>query len=320
MRIMPLSVFVLSIIGCHKLPVSGSEIVLVNGDGWGDPIKGAAEFYAANDVSPEVVEITKRWHEIGVNAWGNYGPLEFWIVGSSALAAKELEEKYAAVRAKKDPLMPAEVYGNRDFGFESYAEGGNAGLSYMRNKYENWCGYVITMSASSPSPEEEDYKPVVLHEYFHVYQNAHIYSRDEDERASRNLKNPWWAEGGAEYMAQLLYSRQKGVRDNYLREVMLWKLRSLGSLDSGQRIQDFTYDQPETIVAYDLGAWFIAFLISKTSEEAYRINFFKDLNEKGFRGSFLESFGAPPEDFLDEFHGVFLPSSLENKLEIIPSK
>jgi len=39
------------------------------------------------------------------------------------------------------------------------------------------------------------------------------------------------------------------------------KLRSIDNLKPGQGIQDIAYGQPETMVAYDLGAWFIAFLI-----------------------------------------------------------
>ena len=287
-------------------------------DNWGEIFENEAEFYSASDVSPEIINLTQKWYEIGTKAWGNYGPLEFWIVGNSVSAAKDLEKKYAVIRREKDSSVPLRAYENRTHGFEQYAKEGNAGLNLRRNEYEEWSGYIITMSAKSPSPAEEDYKPVVLHEYFHVYQAAHIYSRDEEERTSRALKNPWWTEGGAEYMAQLLYSRQEGVRPNYLKEIMSWKLKSIDNLKPGQGIQNIAYGGRETRVAYDLGAWFIAFLINKTSEEAYRIDFFKKLNEKGFEKSFEESFGAPLQSFLNEFHNVFLPSSIEDKLKILP--
>ena len=45
-------------------------------------------------------------------------------------------------------------------------------------------------------------------------------------------------EGGAEYMAQLLYSKQKGVRAGYLKEKMKRKLRSLKKLKAGESIKD----------------------------------------------------------------------------------
>ena len=86
------------------------------------------------------------------------------------------------------------------------------------------------MASKNPNPRENDYKVVVLHEYFHVYQHAHIFSKDDFERDSRNKKNPWWAEGGAEYMAQLLYSKQNGVNSSYLKSAMKSKLNSLSQL------------------------------------------------------------------------------------------
>ena len=136
------------------------------------------------------------------------------------------------------------------------------------------------MSAKFPGPEEEDYKPVVLHEYFHVYQHAHIHSRNEAQRENLNRKNPWWGEGGAEYMAQLLYSRQSGVRPGYLREVMRRKLNSLKNLGDGENIKDIPHG-PRGRIAYDLGTWFIAFIISKTSEETYRVKFFTRSQQQG---------------------------------------
>ena len=228
-----------------------------------------------------------------------------------------MDKKYCELRHQKDKTISIEHCLNRDHNFVSYAKGGNAGLNTRRNENEKWSGFIITMSAKFPSPQEEDYKPVVLHEYFHVYQHAHIYSKKNSERKSRNLENPWWSEGGAEYMAQLLYSKQKGVRPNYLREIMERKLRALKDLRDGESIKDIAYGE-RSHIAYDLGAWFIAFIINKTGEEAYRVNFFKDLNAKGFEGAFVKNFGASSNDLLDEFHKTFLKLSLEDKVKIIP--
>ena len=119
-------------------------------------------------------------------------------------------------------------------------------------------------------------------------------------------------------MAQLLYSRQKGVRAGYLKERMERKLRSIKDLREGESIKDIPYGKRARI-AYALGARFIAFIISKSSEEAYRVKFYKDLNSKGFEGSFVKHFGSSSKDLLDEFHNSFLKLSLEDKLKIIPS-
>lgn len=296
---------------------NGVNGVVAQADTWGKTTTKAAEFYAASDVPASQVELTKQWHQVASKAWGNFGPLEFWIVGRSEKAARELDRKYCAVRKQKDPGTLLHHCLNRSHNFTDYARDGNAGLNTRRNERDKWSGFIITMSGKNPGPREEDYKPVVLHEYFHVYQHAHIRSRKEQTRESLNQTNPWWSEGGAEYMAQLLYSRQKGVRVNYLKEVMQRKLHSSGSLREGETIRDIPYGGRARI-AYDLGAWFIAFLISKSSEEAYRVNFFKALETRGFEGAFLDSFGRSSKALLEEFHNHFLSLSRRSQLKIIP--
>ena len=292
-------------------------------DNWGQITDEKPRFYAASDVPESQIELTRKWYEIGSNAWGNYGPLEFWIVGKDEQAAADLDKKYCEIYNERDPSFRIRECLKRGHNLVSYAKEGNAGLNMRRSEHEQWSGFIITMSAKYPSPEEEDYKSVVLHEYFHVYQHAHIYTKDHSEREEKNQKNPWWAEGGAEYMALLLYSKQEGVRPGYLKERMENKLRSLRlnlsfkSLRKNENIRDIPYGS-RAMVAYDLGAWFIAFLINKTSEEAYRLDFFKSLDEKGFEGAFLESFGSSSKDMLEEFHNEFLLLETDEKMKIIP--
>lgn len=288
-------------------------------DRWGKIIPEKAEFHAASDVPQSQIRLTEKWYKVAAGAWGNYGPLEFWIVGKDEAAAEELDKKYCALRKRKDPTISLRHYRNREHNLVSYAKEGNAGLNTRRNEHGQWSGFIITMSAKFPGPGEEDYKPVVLHEYFHVYQHAHIHSRNEGKRESLNQKHPWWGEGGAEYMAQLLYSRQPGVRPGYLGEIMRRKLNSLKDLRDGENIRDIPYGQRGRI-AYDLGAWFIAFLVHKTSEEAYLKGFFEDLNARGFEESFRKNFGISSENLLKEFHNSFLKLNLQDKMRIIPGK
>ena len=299
------------LVGCWAIQIEFDR------ENWGETTSQKAEFYAASDVARSQIELTRQWYEIASKAWGNYGPLEFWIVGTNEAAATALDKRYCEIRKQKDLTVSLVHCLNRDHNFVSYAKGGNAGLNTRRNEHEKWSGFIITMSAKFPGPQEEDYKPVVLHEYFHVYQHAHIRSKNDFERQSRNLKNPWWTEGGAEYMAQLLYSKQNGVSSSYLKEMMERKLRSLKNLREGESIKDIPYGKRGRI-AYDLGAWFIAFIINKTSEEDYLVKFYRDLNSKGFEGSFIKNFGSSSKDLLDEFHYTFLKLSIEDKMKIIP--
>ena len=248
----------------------------INNDAWGQVTTQYPEFYASKDVPKYQIDLTKKWYEIASKAWGNYGPTEFWIVGNSQSEAIELTDQYCELRIKKGQNISKTDCIN-GHSFVDYSKYGGAGLSTFRNNWDNWSGFVIGIS-SKPPPEVDDYKVIILHEYFHVYQHAHIFSKDDFERDSRNKKNPWWAEGGAEYMAQLLYSKQKGVNSSYLKSAMKSKLNSLSQLGSNENIKNIPYDDEKTHIAYDIGAWFIAFLIHKTNEETYRVKFFKNLN------------------------------------------
>ena len=155
-----------------------------------------------------------------------------------------------------------------------------------------------------------------MHEYFHAYQQAHIDTYDYEERAELMVVNPWWSEGGAEYMAQLLYSKQDGVYSNYLRDRMTWKMQSKNDLFENELISDIPYG-PRGYIAYDLGAWAIAYLISIVGEDVYRLDFYQSLNEFDWEESFINNFNMTSSEFLLDFHG-FLELSIQEQLSILP--
>ena len=308
---------ILFLIGFSLTNCVGAGNLEIPSDPWGKLSPEKAQFFKAADVSEETVNLTRKWYEVAAKAWGNYGPTEFWLVGKSAAAAEELNRKYCEIRKEKDPQLRLKDCLRRGHSFADYVRDGGAGLNTRRGEHSEWSGFIITMSAKYPGPEEEDYKAVVLHEYFHIYQHAHIFSRKESERNSRNQVNPWWAEGGAEYMAQLLYSRQKDVRPEYLKEKMRRKLRSLKDLKNGESIDEIPYGK-RAMIAYDLGAWLIAYLIDRTSEEAYLKGFYADLNKEGFEGSFQKNFDMSSKKLLEDFHQKFLKLSPDEMLKILP--
>ena len=132
--------------------------------------------------------------------------------------------------------------------------------------------------------------------------------------------NPWFVEGGATYMAELLYSQQTDVSSNYLEEVMQWKMQNVNSfLALGIRIEDIQFSDgfPNTQYAYELGAWFTAFLIHHVGLETYLVNFHDDLNDLGFEQSFVVNFGESSQQFLDDFHS-FLSLPISEQIQILP--
>jgi hypothetical protein len=173
------------------------------------------------------------------------------------------------------------------------------------------------MAFKNPYPKDEDYKQIILHEYFHVYQHSHVFSKIRSERNKLMQTNSWWSEGGADYMSQLLFSKQPGVDSGFLNESMIWKMDSKSQLKTGEKINQIPYADRGNI-AYDLGSWFVAYLVNKTNEETFRVSFYKDLNDLGFEGSFTKHFGSSSTELLADFHDNFLNLSLEDQLKNIP--
>jgi hypothetical protein len=52
------------------------------------------KIFKTSDVSNETFNLTIEWYSIGAAEWGNYGPVEIYIIGEDVDAAKELEDFY----------------------------------------------------------------------------------------------------------------------------------------------------------------------------------------------------------------------------------
>ena len=289
---------------------------------WGQETNVLPEYYITSDINSNHLEQIKAYFNIARLAWGNFGPLEFWVIGTNVFEAAELDEFYCQLRLEKDPCLGNNFFQwciDREYNFVDYANYGGAGLGMRRENHWNCEGYSymeITLSSKYPFPNESDYDVVTMHEYFHAYQQAHIDTYDYDERAELMVINPWWSEGGAEYMAQLLYSQQPGVYSNYLRDRMTWKMQSKNDLLEGELISDIPYG-PRGYIAYDLGAWAIAYLISIVGLDTYRIDFYDDLNDYDWEESFSRNFNMSSADFLIDFH-EFLNLNISEQLGILP--
>ena len=139
--------------------------------------------YAAEDVSQATIDLTVEWVNKAIGHWGNYGPLEIWIVGTGKDETIALDKKWCEVRSKKDPAWNKEwdcangdPYESGDGWSPFYryiTDGGAAVSTYIRDGLDYYFNALI-MSSKYPGPEEEDYKPVVMHEYFHVYQHSNL--------------------------------------------------------------------------------------------------------------------------------------------------
>lgn len=282
---------------------------------WGSVTCAAPDAFKAADVSNETLNLTLEWYNIASAEWGNFGPVELFIVGEDVEAAKDLEDLFCQRHMALDDNWNEEWdCANENYQiFSHYTDEGGAAISTFKRTYIEYDFMMMIMSAKYPGPSEDDYKPVTLHEYFHIFQHSHISdectgdSRDSCERDSKmgGENTPWFAEGGAEFMAQSLYSEQDGVGENYLREVMQ---RKLEMSQEGYNAQNTSLDQltySSEVNAYDVGAWFIAYLIHHEGEDAFLNGFYGDLDGLGFDAAFEVNFNATKSEYLADFDAFF---------------
>ena len=292
--------------------------------------------YAAADVTQEHIDVTVEWVNKAIELWGNYGPLELWIIGSSPEAAIGLDEKWCEVRVEKDPSWNTQWdCANGD----PYGSGG--GWSPFYNCVTDGCSSVSTyikegqdyyfnallMSARYPGPEEEDYKKVVLHEYFHVYQHSLLSVPAIDtgdwRKSNRNVyfsnsevQVPFLMEGGAEYMALYWYAKLPGVNENFLKQAMERNALGLQDyLNDGRSLRVLGFN--EQLDVYAVNTWFVAYLIHNSSEETFRVDFWSQLETLGFEEAFRSNFGKSSDEMIEEFN-IWINQPVEVLLEIIP--
>ena len=305
---------------------------------WGK-VTSCFEVYAAPDVTQQHIDVSVEWFNKGIELWGNYGPAELWIVGKSNDGARALDDIWCDVRVEKDPTwntkwdcLNGDPYGSGD-GWSPFYRCPDEGCSSVSTYIRESLGYyfsAMTMSTKYPGPEEDDYKKVILHEYFHIYQAAQISQPEIDDgdgdwmTSNRNyietgdyVQRPWITEGGAEYMATYWYSKQSGVSEGYFEERMRWKAESLpGYLSDGRSMREVGYDNNSWNI-YDVGTWFVAYIINQTSEETFRVDFYSELEELGFEAAFEKHFGKSADAMIEEFN-AWASQPVDVLVEILP--
>lgn len=76
------------------------------------------------------------------------------------------------------------------------------------------------------------------------------------------------------------------------------------------KLNEFTYKNGRRL-AYDIGTWFVAFLIHNEGESTLKDGFYGDLDKYGFVKSFERNFGKSPSAYILEFN-TFLENNRNN--------
>jgi hypothetical protein len=304
--------------------------------------------FAASDVDQSSIDRTIEWFGVANNAWytedsfgwGQYDPVYLVLVGEDMQATIDLEQRYCDYLNEHHPdsaeyssCNPNYTDPSCQYGicmFTEYVTNGGAAIASSR---QNDGYHLMITAAKNPSPQEDDYKRVVLHESFHIYQLSQHTETDYDtvneiqgrRSGDHNEDVPWWMEGVAEYMAIMLYAKQDGVRADYAQQEFRYKI---GYYDENSgtpvideyfaletKLYNITYGE-DAWLAYSLGAWFVAYLINEHGEQAL-FDFYQELNARTFDDNFSTQFGKDHRQIVTDFE-TFLQQDPSQLISIIP--
>ena len=297
------------------------------------------KYFPTDDVSDNHIKQVKKWHKVASDYWFKndskafnfFSPSYIAIIGTDVELAKKANKNFCEF---DDHIENKCSWNNNDNVFEEYALNGSAAVTSIRARD----GYhLIVMSSSKPSPGEfHEYAYIIFHETFHTYQKSYIslsnidpssentdklngkYSGDNGEKVT------WWAEGTANYLAQLLYSRQPEAPENWLKEKMRhWLEREKVNglpvkeeyLNSNINLYNWEFGNKGYVGRY-VGDWFVAFLVNEFGEKSI-YNFYEKLPYSNFEDTFLKIYGKPYKEKIKEFNEFFKQDN-EDLLKIIP--
>ena len=308
---------------------------------WSEPTDCPPSFFYADDIEAKVRESLEQAFAAAIAEWGNYGPIEYWVVGRDVPSAERLATRYCQRRSNLDneSLEDCKKWGDQRSKWSEWAERaaeiertGQPFLAAGHNGGAQWGLHIFYSSyppgwAGIAGVSIEDDQTVLFHEYFHAIQVAHVLSLDDHDQ----LMGPvWWIEGGAEFMAQAACaklrssgslprdSRNLGLVRNLKKEMQSKLQRGLAALaerpDLG--IADVKYG-PDAQIAYDLGCWAVAYLCNKAGPHALLEEFYPNLDRMGWEGAFRQTFNMTSDEFHVEFD-QFLALPFEKQMEILP--
>ena len=312
---------------------------------WKQEINCPAEVFVAKDVKQSTKNNIEATLKAASDAWGNFGPIEYWVMGIDQAYSIELIKKYCQRRAENgnmnfDYCLKREK--NSGHGMLSYQKSGaealaskrpfgsaghNGGMDWGIHKFGSSLPFGFEGKLDMPAGEDQK---TVMHEYFHAVQHAHILELQRYKRDK--LWGPvWFVEGGAEYMASVTYKRLISEKKLDLIKNSKWEYDFRQSMqEKFQRaknqntrhncilqMREITYNSPCREFFYDGGAWAVAYLLNQTNENILLNEFYPNLEKLGWEGAFKKSFSKSSKEFYKEF-AVFLKQDITSAMQIIP--
>ncbi len=212
-----------------------------------------------------------------------------------------------------------------------------AGSSISGTPSDDNCCYLFISGSHDLPQHKSSMAYVTIHEMFHIFQISNYvdlgWSYDDRLKISGKISGdglehkPYWMEGPAVYFSHLYYSRnindfthfreemRRGLFDCYCSD---GKANIIDRYLNGPKLYNVTWES-DWAVGYQVGAWFIAYIINIHGEDSIFDFWFKTQNGKLFEENFLDVYGKDYKTYVDEFEDFIRNSSKLEIMSILPS-
>ena len=312
---------------------------------WSQEIKCPAEVFVASDLRVSTKSTIEATLDAAAAEWGNYGPVEYWVMGADKAASLELVDKYCKRRNERNDqnnkqciyTQTRNVHGMMGYwkiGADALSSGNsrldaghNGGMDWGMHKFSSSLPLGLENKLGNSGADDQK---VIMHEYFHAVQHAHVRYLKRSQR-DKLLGPVWFMEGGAEYMASAthakLVSEKKLKRNNNSRNKYDFRKSMKQKFERAKKDNDQNdcVSQMATISHggacgsfwYDGGTWAIAYLLDQTDQKILLSTFYPNLEKLGWEGAFQKSFKRSSDEFHLEF-SEFLKKNPSTVMRILP--
>ncbi len=298
--------------------------------GWNKAQDIEITFRVASDIPEEIVEASKDGMYKAIEALGNYGPMRVYYIGNDIDVIDDIVVDFCEFNY---PVERFQYCRDDDQGESlrqmAYIFPGGNGFAQHSWPLEN----PVQSFAHNPSAGENNEfmyelnhdRMVNAHEYFHVYQEAHVLYRPSWIGFGWDIPR-WVGEGSAVYFELVLGDENGWVNKNERIKEALYTIAkhrvrfpglSVGDTESEeqvQRVNQYCFQMCLGGLQYEFGHIAFEILAKKTSSDAIIYDFWPIAAEYGWYEAFNQVFSMTTEEFYEEYE-EFLRKPFNEQLE-----
>jgi len=298
--------------------------------GWNKAQDIEITFRVASDIPEEIVEASKDGMYKAIEALGNYGPMRVYYIGNDIDVIDDIVVDFCEFNY---PVERFQYCRDDDQGESlrqmAYIFPGGNGFAQHSWPLEN----PVQSFAHNPSAGENNEfmyelnhdRMVNAHEYFHVYQEAHVLYRPSWIGFGWDIPR-WVGEGSAVYFELVLGDENGWVNKNERIKEALYTIakhrvrfpglsvRDTESEEQVQRINQYCFQMCLGGLQYEFGHIAFELLAKKTSSDAIIYDFWPIAAEYGWYEAFNQVFSMTTEEFYGEYE-EFLRKPFNEQLE-----